>query len=265
MLASSVAPVASPLMINFRDAATHIPGLKPGKLFRTSVCFTPGPEITAIVDLRRRGAQLERWHVPENRPQSVVKRYHVPFVGSQAGLALLYGLPFAKKIELMCCLRENSNVEMVVGSHYFQSPREITQMYLTMTELGSGELFQIFQIFEQETNGQGAVAVHCVAGKDRTGIVVALLARLCDAEVAHIALDYSLSQANLLATSSAELGNDPFLADYKDGMLTSSPALAMERFLLELEHTYGSVRRFLVQKVGLKEQVLDSIVSRLKA
>lgn len=252
-------------MINFRDAATHIPGLRPGKLFRTSVCFTPGPEITAIVDLRRRGAQLEPWHVPENRPQSEVKRYHVPFVGSLAGLALLYGLPFAKKTELVCCSRGGSNVETIVGSHYFQSPREITEMYLTMTELGSGELFQIFQIIERESSGHGAVVVHCVGGKDRTGIVVALLARLCDVSVPQIAFDYSLSQANLLAASSAELANDPFLADYKDGMLTSSPALAMERFLFELEHKYGSVRRFLVQKVGLEERVLDSIVSRLKA
>src|SRR5947199_7491646 len=43
----------------------------------------------------------------------------------------------------------------------------------------------------------GVLLFHCVAGKDRTGLIAALLLALADAEPGAIAADYAMSSANL--------------------------------------------------------------------
>ncbi len=49
--------------------------------------------------------------------------------------------------------------------------------------------------------GEGGVLVHCMAGKDRTGLVSALLLRLTGVPVADVAADYAVSERNLEAYS----------------------------------------------------------------
>jgi protein tyrosine/serine phosphatase len=60
----------------------------------------------------------------------------------------------------------------------------------------------------------GAVVLHCHAGRDRTGLVVALVLRLAGASADSIAADYALSEGstpvvmvNTLAHLDAEYGN----------------------------------------------------------
>jgi protein-tyrosine phosphatase len=55
----------------------------------------------------------------------------------------------------------------------------------------------------------GGVLVHCLAGKDRTGIAVALLLSLVGVAEADIAEDYSLSMANLAAELAAAVAAAP--------------------------------------------------------
>jgi protein-tyrosine phosphatase len=44
----------------------------------------------------------------------------------------------------------------------------------------------------------GGVLVHCMAGKDRTGLVSALLLRVAGVSIEHVAADYAVSERNLL-------------------------------------------------------------------
>lgn len=55
----------------------------------------------------------------------------------------------------------------------------------------------------------GGVLVHCLAGKDRTGIAVALLLGLVGVSDADIAADYALSEAALAAERAAALAAAP--------------------------------------------------------
>lgn len=55
----------------------------------------------------------------------------------------------------------------------------------------------------------GGVLIHCLAGKDRTGIAVALLLALVGVDDEHIAADYSLSEAALAAERAAALAAAP--------------------------------------------------------
>ena len=78
--------------------------------------------------------------------------------------------------------------------------------------------------------GPGGVLVHCVGGKDRTGLVSALLLRLAGVGVADAAADYALSAGNLEARHAqwiAEAADDA----ERDRLrrIAATPAEAMAR------------------------------------
>ena len=112
-------------------------------------------------------------------------------------------------------------------------------------------------------DADGAVVVHCVAGKDRTGIVSALLLRLAGVELSVIGADYALSEVNLAPMWEA------WIAEERDEVgrarrrkLLRTPARAMVEVLTELERRYGDVRTYLVE-AGLSDEQLERLRSRL--
>jgi protein-tyrosine phosphatase len=102
----------------------------------------------------------------------------------------------------------------------------------------------------------GGVVVHCHAGKDRTGLVTALLLRLAGVPRADVADDYALSEANLAPQ------NEEWIAEAEDEAertrrrwITSTPAPAMLGVLEELEQRYGDVESYLRAGGALPEDV----------
>jgi protein-tyrosine phosphatase len=109
----------------------------------------------------------------------------------------------------------------------------------------------------------GAVVVHCFGGKDRTGLVVALLLRLAGVDLETIGADYALSGPNLrdqTAAWVAEAGDD--VERERRTRIGTAPAEAMVAVLEELERRYGSVRGYL-GAAGLPAQTLDAAAARL--
>jgi protein-tyrosine phosphatase len=93
----------------------------------------------------------------------------------------------------------------------------------------------------------GAVVVHCVGGKDRTGLVAALLLRLCRVSVEDVDADYALTETRLRPTL---------------GEVATAPAGAMATALDRLEHRHGSVEAYLVA-AGLAPEAVESLRVRL--
>jgi protein-tyrosine phosphatase len=100
---------------------------------------------------------------------------------------------------------------------------------------------------------------HCVAGKDRTGLIAALLLALADATPAAIAQDYAVSSANL---------REAYLKRYAD----AEPAHILEALRCPEEGAYnmlrflersGGVRAYLSQ-IGLKPQEIEQLRARLR-
>ena len=92
----------------------------------------------------------------------------------------------------------------------------------------------------------GAVVVHCQAGRDRTGIVVALLLRLAGVPIDTIADDYGASSALLEPRWRLWVDEAPDEETRAHRLLTcETPAPAMRRCLAELEAEHGSVAGFL--------------------
>jgi protein tyrosine/serine phosphatase len=110
---------------------------------------------------------------------------------------------------------------------------------------------------------EGAVLVHCQAGKDRTGLVVALLLTLAGVSPEDIAADYDLSAANLTQLTDEWIAEAPDERERERRRRVSAGGpQAMLDVLAELDARYGSVRSYLLA-AGADEATLDRAVERL--
>ena len=109
----------------------------------------------------------------------------------------------------------------------------------------------------------GAVLVHCVAGKDRTGIVIALVLRLLGVPEGVVVDDYARSEAGLTATFAAELEAIPDEAERTrwQSRQHSRPD-TMRDLLRHLDDRHGGVAAYL-EAAGLERRTLDQLSGRL--
>ena len=110
---------------------------------------------------------------------------------------------------------------------------------------------------------EGAVVVHCFGGKDRTGLVVALLLRLVGVDLETIGADYALSGHNLRAMTKAWVAKAEDEVERERRIrFGKAPAEAMVGVLEELERRYGSVRGYLAA-AGVPPNAIDAAAARL--
>ncbi|MDQ2984835.1 MAG: tyrosine-protein phosphatase [Actinomycetota bacterium] len=109
----------------------------------------------------------------------------------------------------------------------------------------------------------GAVVVHCAGGKDRTGLVVALLLRLVGVSLEDIAADYAASEANLHDELDQWIQSaDDEVTRAKRRRIAATPAEAMTGVLEAIERRHGSVRGYL-RRAGVSDDDLDRARARL--
>ena len=93
---------------------------------------------------------------------------------------------------------------------------------------------------------EGAVVVHCMGGKDRTGLLVALLLHVAGVDDEQIAADYALSEERLRPRHEAWLAEAGTEAERERiRRIAATPAESMLGVLEELERRYGSVEAYL--------------------
>ncbi|HET9808133.1 MAG TPA: tyrosine-protein phosphatase [Candidatus Limnocylindria bacterium] len=109
----------------------------------------------------------------------------------------------------------------------------------------------------------GGVLLHCLAGKDRTGIAVAMLLSLVGVDEADIASDYSLSMENLAAELAAALAAAS--DDEARARVERSFDARAETMLATLEHLrarHGGAEAYLT-RAGLSDADVELIRARL--
>lgn len=110
----------------------------------------------------------------------------------------------------------------------------------------------------------GKVVIHCMGGKDRTGLVSALLLRLAGASLEEIGRDYALSGPNLSGAGDGWVEAAPdALERRRREMLSTTPASAMMRVVADLERRHGSVAGYLTA-AGLRPEQIDRLRERLR-
>jgi protein-tyrosine phosphatase len=110
----------------------------------------------------------------------------------------------------------------------------------------------------------GGVVVHCHGGKDRTGVVSALLLSLVGARPATIAADYAESQVRLWPLYEklvAEAGGEDKVGFW---LKPTATAEMMYSLLMHVDTKYGGVRNYLAA-AGLSPAELEQLQQRLRA
>ena len=110
---------------------------------------------------------------------------------------------------------------------------------------------------------EGGIVIHCVGGKDRTGLLVAFLLHLAGVDDREVAADYALSEERLLSRHQAwfeAAESDEELARLQ--RIARTPAASMEGVFAELERRYGGVEGYL-RAAGVSDEGLALVRARL--
>lgn len=110
----------------------------------------------------------------------------------------------------------------------------------------------------------GTVCVHCQGGRDRTGLVTALLLRLAGVSREDAAEDYWLSEEALADDHQRWVDEAPDEQERQRRLIFAvAPRRSMRGVLEELERRYGSVRAYLAT-AGVPDEELDALETRLR-
>ena len=115
-------------------------------------------------------------------------------------------------------------------------------------------------VFAALADAPGCVLFHCATGKDRTGIIAALLLSLCGVSDEDAAADYCLSRL-YLAPLVEELCRSGRIASRDDPFFATQPE-NMLRLLAYLRERYGGVPDYL-SACGLSQARQDALRRRL--
>lgn len=126
--------------------------------------------------------------------------------------------------------------------------------------------------FRTLADAKGAVLVHCAAGKDRTGLIVALTQYLAGVKREDILAHYLETNRSDYVTPATIAGmraysaqeGRPFCDDAIMAVLTVTPEY-LDAALAEIESRHGSVDAYLSNAIGVTPQLREKIVERLVA
>ena len=131
--------------------------------------------------------------------------------------------------------------------------------YRDMLEIGSSRFADAMHVLAQ-TDSLPAV-FHCAAGKDRTGVLAALLLSSLGVDDAHICADYGLTQDAMQRTIAWSKVHRPELAEryanIPKAYLAADPR-AMQIILTELAQQHGSVRNY-VREIGVADATVEAL------
>ncbi|MCK2214152.1 tyrosine-protein phosphatase [Actinomadura sp. ATCC 31491] len=133
--------------------------------------------------------------------------------------------------------------------------RYLADRYLEVSEDGVANLRTALETIAEA--GNAPVVIHCAAGKDRTGVLAALVLALAGVSEDDIVADYALTG----------LATERFVADWRRRHPEApmwpgfglAPAEAMRHFLTDLSARHGSPERYVTQVIGLSPDAIGEL------
>ncbi|MFD9071305.1 tyrosine-protein phosphatase [Streptomyces lasiicapitis] len=132
----------------------------------------------------------------------------------------------------------------------------LTEQYLEVAEDGVKELRRALEVIAADD--AGPVVFHCASGKDRTGLLAALVLALLDVAEDVIVEDYALT----------ELAADRLLEDWRAAnpdrgeiwpSYPHAPAEVMRLFLAAMAERYGSLRAYAAHLLGADDELVAAL------
>jgi protein-tyrosine phosphatase len=196
--------------------------------------------IRTVIDLRTREETLQ---APN------------PFVERQAQHATNDTAPHTLHIPII----EAGNTRWQTGATQIES---LTDMYQLMLDAFGGQFAAVMRAIAEADSG--TIAFYCHAGKDRTGLVSALLLDLAEVPTSTIAEDYATSDQYLepvYVELRRAVADRPAEAASMSWLLQSQPE-TMLATLEYLQHEYGGAAAYLLAH-GLTPTELEAVAQRM--
>lgn len=256
-----------PGLQNFRDTGgTPLSGggsTRSGVLYRSEALSALTPEgatllaqtdIGVIADFR---TAMERSMaadvIPESRPFRVIE---LPLLeGALTGLA-----------QQAAIADDPDAAATAIATALSQLPG-LGDLYVSMLDQGAASFAELARLVAAASaQPPTAVLVHCTAGKDRTGVAVALLLDAVGAERGAVVADYSASGANLAGAWAYRMramvtAMGVPLTPAVDTLLTGTPPEAIEHALAWVDDRGGSADY--LRSGGLSDSELAALRARL--
>jgi protein tyrosine/serine phosphatase len=137
--------------------------------------------------------------------------------------------------------------------------RWLADRYLNFAEDGRAALSTALSVIADPE--AAPVVVHCMAGKDRTGVTCALALSLIGVSDQDIAADYALTTAAMQSLVEYLRINNPAAIEGQEHMF-DSPAEAMMLFLADLRAMHGSIENY-AREIGLKDEQVAAMRDHL--
>ncbi len=207
----------------------------PAQLTQADIDFLRRYGVTTVLDFR--SAEELRRTPDVLRSLAWIDYIHLPLFDPQAAAGAL-GPPVPETEE------EEAEEELFSwGSHYIR--------------MAASSLDWIRDTFSALAAAKGCTLFHCTTGKDRTGVIAALLLGCMGAAPEDIVADYSVSQLYLREMYRKMAPFFHLDADGNHGFFSTAPA-NMEALLAHLDATYGSLTNYLTH-CGITDTVLAAI------
>jgi protein-tyrosine phosphatase len=150
-------------------------------------------------------------------------------------------------------------VEEILDPTRYEMPKGMmAARYLDYARIGSDPIAKALSVIA-DPNGH-PIVVHCLAGKDRTGVVVALALALLGVDDETIAEDYALSNLTMAALRERALANvdRPVRSPELDNEVFSANPANITSLLASLREVHGSIEDYVVAS-GVNPGAIDSL------
>lgn len=173
------------------------------------------------------------------------------------GIKTVIDLRSKEEVEKACSVFEENpcfkllHYELKGGGEIPDSSNKVPISYMKMLE-GKESICDIFKEIAKTKDG---IIYFCNAGKDRTGVITALILMTLGVKNEDIIEDYALSE-NYLEDMLNKIAQDSKPRDVKE--IITPKAQYMEKFLQYFKAKYGSIKQYL-QQIGITEEEIKKI------
>eukprot|EP00656_Telonema_subtile_P009261 TRINITY_DN14349_c0_g1_i1.p1 TRINITY_DN14349_c0_g1~~TRINITY_DN14349_c0_g1_i1.p1 ORF type:complete len:338 (-),score=97.14 TRINITY_DN14349_c0_g1_i1:267-1280(-) len=256
---------------NWRDVGQSN-GMPHCMFYRSSEAYpeTRLAMLKTIVDLRRPkdrvGEEEQRISDEQYRrctfqfvPEHIT-RLQINFVPTHpTGLAIFRAIPTSDALSNIAPWNDTElAMQMSIRDHL-----GFGGLYCIILQHSGPQILEALRVFCDEASYP--ILVHCIHGKDRTGLLVALVSLIAGVPEEHVVTDFQLSEDELLAAKAAGL---PKIAHYLDWQLLA-PRAAMEQTIQYLKDqtaktSANHAARAYAISIGLSHTELKSLCKVLR-
>ena len=139
-------------------------------------------------------------------------------------------------------------------------PSSLGSMYVNFLADNQAQFAQVFKKMAQQKDG--TILFHCAAGKDRTGMIAALLLALAGVPESDIVHNYAISADYLKPIMASPEMVEMLKANPKVAALSGTPPEAIVAFLDVLNSQHGGAHTYL-KSIGLDDSDVQNLLQRM--